>query len=65
VVEVISMDENDFLHIWHDADRTHNDSQHLMPLEAFNQLSSRGKYFSLTKKLLDQLRKKINELQGS
>ena len=65
IVEIPSMNENDLIHIWHDADRTHNDSQHLIPLDEFTKLTNRGKYFSVAKTLLHKLRMKIHELQGS
>lgn len=64
VVEIPSMNENDLIHIWHEAERTHNDNEHLNPLKAFSALESRGKYFGLAKGLLEKLKRKINELQG-
>lgn len=64
VVEIQSMDENDLIHIWHDAERSHNDSEHTNPLTAFLHLESKGRYFALAKKLLESLKIKIHELQG-
>jgi hypothetical protein len=64
IVEIQSMNENDLIHIWHDAERSHNDSEHTNPLTAFLHLESKGKYFTLAKVLLEELKRKIHELQG-
>ena len=64
IVEIPSMNDNDLVHIWHEAERSHNNQDHMIPIEAFRKLESRGKYFVIAKHLLFKLKSKVNELQG-
>lgn len=65
IITIPSMNDNDLFHIHHEAERCHANSEHLLSLEAFDNLKSKGPYYEAARSLLKKLKIKVNGLQGS